>query len=158
MSVADFGSGSGAYSIALAEIVGESGKVYAVEIQKDLLTRLQAEAEQKNITNIEFVWGDIDDVDGSNMRDNSVDRLVVANTLFQVEDRDNCIAEARRVLRPGGKLLLVDWVESFGGLGPTPDLVISPDVARTMFDDAQFEFDRDIIVGDHHYGMVFKLK
>lgn len=156
MIVADMGSGTGFYSFALSEVVGESGKVYAVDVQKELLSKLKNEASSRGLTNIEVVWGDIDAKKGSTLRDNSVDRVVVANILFQLEDLDNFIIEIKRILRPGGKILVVDWSDSFGGLGPAPDEVIKSDVARTLFEEGGFSFEKDISVGDHHYGMVFK--
>jgi ubiquinone/menaquinone biosynthesis C-methylase UbiE len=156
MIVADLGSGAGFYSFALSEAVGESGKVYAVDVQKDLLSKLRNEAMSRNLTNIEIVWGDLDEVNGTTLKDNSVDRVVVANVLFQLEDTENFVKESRRILRPNGKILVVDWTDSHAGLGPAPDAVIKPDVARTLFEDAGFVFDRDIEAGEHHYGMVFK--
>lgn len=156
MVVADLGSGSGFYSLALSDAVGESGKVYAIDVQKELLSRLKSEAQNQNKTNIEIVWGDLDEKNGTTLKDNSVDRVVVANTLFQLEDIDSFLEETKRILRPNGKVLLVDWTDSFGGLGPTSDHVIKPDVARVMFEDVGFQFDKNIMAGEHHYGMVFK--
>jgi ubiquinone/menaquinone biosynthesis C-methylase UbiE len=158
MSVADLGSGAGFYSLALAKEVGPSGKVYSVDIQKELLSKLQTEAHNEGIANIKLVWGDLDEVGGSTLNDQSVDRVVIANVLFQVEDKDNLIKEAYRILKPGSKLLFVDWSDSFGGLGPRPQDVIKEDVAKTLFESEGFEFEKDIQTGDHHYGFIVKKK
>ncbi len=156
MSVADLGSGAGFYSILCAKTVGPSGRVYAVDVQKDLLQKIQAEASAQGVHNIKLVWGDLDHKNGTTLGDVSVDRVLIINTLFQIENRDEMITEACRILKPKGKLLFVDWTDSYGGMGPQSKDIIKYDVARTMFEHDGFEFDRDLNAGDHHYGIVFK--
>lgn len=156
MSVADLGSGTGNYSIPLAEKVGPSGKVFAVDVQKDLLSKLSQEADDKDVTNINIIWGDLDEFNGTTLEESSVDRVVVANTFFQIEDKDTFMKEVHRILKTNGLLLLVDWSDSFNGLGPQSADIIKADVARTLFEDAGFTFEKEINVGEHHYGMVFK--
>ncbi|MFT5352726.1 MAG: ubiquinone/menaquinone biosynthesis C-methylase UbiE, partial [Candidatus Paceibacteria bacterium] len=117
MSVVDLGSGSGFYSLACARVVGDSGRVISVDINKDLLSKLKKEAEHEGLLSLDIVWGDIDEDNGSTLSDNIADRVLITNTLFQVEKRENVIKEARRILKKGGSLLVVDWSESFGGMG-----------------------------------------
>lgn len=156
MSVADLGSGAGFYSILLGRAVGPSGKVYAVDVQKSLLQKIQADSAAQGVYNIKPIWGDLDNLKGTTLPDNSVDRVVIVNTLFQVENKDGMILEALRILKPKGKLLFIDWSDSFGGMGPQPAEVIKPDVSRTMFESENFLFDREVVAGDHHYGFIFK--
>jgi len=158
MSVADLGSGSGFYTIALAKKVGSAGRVYSIDVQKELLSKIQNEARNQGVHNIKLIWGDLNAKKGSNLLDSFVDRVVVANLLFQVEDKDEVIEEAYRILKPKGKLLFVDWRDSFGGLGPQPKDIVKPDVARVLFEENGFEFEKEIMAGDHHYGFVFKKK
>lgn len=157
MTVVDLGSGTGFYSFLLAKIVGPSGKVYAVDVQKELLGKLKNEAQNRGFSNIETIWGDLDEIGGTKLRDYSVDRAIIVNTLFQLEKPESFVAEVKRVLNPkSGKILIIDWSDSFGGIGPATDMVIKPDVMRTLFESSGFRFDRDIEAGDHHYGMIFK--
>ena len=133
-----------------------SGRIYAIDIQKDLLSKLQTDAANLDVHNIKLIWGDLDEPNSSTLDDSSVDRVVIANILFQLEDKDNIIKEAYRILKPGGKLLFVDWADSFGGLGPRPQDVVKEDVAKTLITSNGFELDRDIQTGDHHYGFILK--
>ena len=153
--VADFGSGSGHYVLPLADIVGEGGKVYAIDIQKSLLTKLQKDVVQKGFQNVETVWGDAEILNGSKLRNGTLDAVIVSNILFQVESKSGLIKECNRVLKKDGKVLLVDWSESFGGLGPQPDSVVSADVARELFEKGGFTFKESVQVGNHHYGIIF---
>jgi len=68
MHVADFGTGSGHYAFALSRAVGESGRVYAVDIQRDLLGRLKNEATRGRYGNVVISWGDIEQPKGSKLR------------------------------------------------------------------------------------------
>jgi hypothetical protein len=61
-----------------------------------------------------------------------------------------------RITKSGGLILLVDWTDSFGGLGPQPRDIVSPEEAKEMFERYGATFVRDISAGAHHYGMVFK--
>ncbi|MEY2640655.1 MAG: hypothetical protein RL150_48 [Candidatus Parcubacteria bacterium] len=153
--VADLGSGAGFYSLAAARVVGTQGRVFAVDVQQELLTRLKRDAAAQHLENIDVVWGDVDEPNGSHLADSSVDRVLIANVLFQVDHKDVLVREAYRILKPKGRALLVDWTDSFGGLGPQPARVVKPSQGRALFEQAGFTFIRDIEAGAHHYGMVF---
>ncbi len=153
--VADFGSGSGHYVLPISNIVGDSGKVYAVDIQKSLLMKLQKDITQKSIKNIETVWGDVENVGGSKLRASSLDAVVASNILFQVDSKSGFVHECNRVLKPGGKVLLVDWSESFGGIGPQPQSVVDEETAKKLFEQGGFALKESMSAGNHHYGMIF---
>ncbi len=154
MSVADFGAGSGHYSIAAAKIM-HGGKVYAIDVQKDLLARLKSEAERNRASGIEIISGDIEKKGGTKLADKSVDRVIFSNILFQLEDKKGGIAEARRILKDGGKLLLIDWSDSWGGMGPAQSAVVSASKAEELFTANGFSKEREIDAGANHYGMIF---
>lgn len=157
MSVADLGSGTGYYCLAVSDFVGDTGVVYAIDVQKELITKLKNDAERLHKTNIKTIWSDIEEENGSTLSDSVVDRVLIANTLFQVEHKVGLIKEAKRILKKNGKMLLVDWSDSFDGLGPHTDEVITEANAKKMCEENGFAFDRNIQAGDHHYGMIFKL-
>ncbi len=155
--VADFGSGSGFYSFFAAEAVGETGKVYAVDVQKDLLEKLKNEAKNvRHLNNIDIVWADLDNVGGTRLRENSMDAIIVANVFFQLEKKDNTCLEIRRVLKSGGRVLVIDWASSFGGIGPQQSAVFPEDQAKTLFLKHGFKEDRVISAGAQHYGIIFR--
>lgn len=156
MRVADLGAGTGAYTLPLARAVGDSGTVYAVEVQQDLLSKLKKEGEQSGFKNIKAIWGDFENIGGTTLPDTNVERAIFSNVLFQAADKRGALQEAHRILKPNGKLLIVDWSESFGGLGPQPDHIFSEAEARHMAEEQGFTFDRNIQAGTHHYGLIFK--
>lgn len=156
MHVADFGSGSGFYTIAAAKSVGDGGRVYAIDIQKELLHKIKNEANIEHIFNIEIIWGDIEKIGGTKLRNSSVDAVIASNIFFQVESKDTLCLEAKRILKKGGKILVVDWTDSFGGLGPRQSDVFSMLSARELFQKNDFVFDKEFNAGEHHYGLIFK--
>ena len=95
MKIADFGAGVGAYTIPLAKSVGDFGRVYAIEVQKDLLSKIQNTATEENLTNIEVLWGDIERLGATKLPNESIDIVIIANVFFGVEDKSEVVAEAR---------------------------------------------------------------
>jgi len=153
--VVDLGSGSGHYAKVSARVVGESGKVYAVDIQKDMLTRLKNDAGKEGFKNIEIVWGDIEKMGGTKLKDELADTALITNLMFQIEDKPSVAKEAFRIVKHGGKLLVVDWTDSFGGLGPHEEVVFSEGKALELFGNAGFVKEKNIEAGEHHYGIIF---
>lgn len=153
-SVADLGAGSGFYTLAAARLVGSAGKIYAVEVQKDLLDRIKNSASREGIHNIEVVWGDIEKHGGTRLRDHSIDRCLISNVLFQAQDRENVVAEAHRILKSGGKVLVIDWSDSADISGPDPKHVFPKADAQAIFEKGGFSIEKEIKAGAHHYGFI----
>lgn len=159
MVVADLGAGIGSFSFPLAARVAPAGKVYACEIQKDMITRLNNEIHERHISNIQTIHANIEAPQGTRLRDASIDWVVIANVFFQIEKRDSFIQEVFRILKPGGKVLLVDWSESFGNLGPLEQQIIRPHDAEHFFTSKGFMMLPQVIqAGAHHYGIIFEKK
>lgn len=154
MQVAELGAGSGAYVMALAKRVGPSGAVYAVDVQRDLLTRIANSAAESGFDNVHALWGDIEEVDGVGVRDGLLDMVLIANTLFQVDEKNRVLKEAWRVLKPNGTLAIIDWKDSFGGLGPKQKDVLSTTAAVVLATDNGFAMKQQFDAGEHHYGLL----
>lgn len=155
MKVGDLGAGTGHYARAAAAIVGHSGKVYAIDVQEDVLKHLRLNTHERHSRVIETVWGDIEKPGGTHLRDASLDALILANVLFQVENRYALLAEVKRILKSGGKLMLVDWAGSYGGVGPAHEKVVSERDAEEFFINGGFHKVKSFRGGPHHYGIIF---
>lgn len=155
MRVADFGAGTGFYAKAISPRVGYSGKVYAIEIQKDLVKKLETDVKHLGITNIECIWGDVERNGGTKLADNSIDVVIISNVLFQIEDKLGIIDEVKRILRKGGKVLLVEWNDSSKAMTKTHHNMITENTARELFERRGFKFEEKISTSMHHYGIIF---
>lgn len=158
MKVADLGAGTGAYTLELAKKIGPDGKVYAVEIQKDFLEVIKKEADSQELKNVEVIWGDIEKVNGTGLADNFVDAVVASNVLFQMSSIYVFAQEIKRILKAGGQVLVVDWSDSFGGVGPEASTVVKPEKAKEVFASVGLEFGQEFEAGDNHYGLIFTKK
>lgn len=155
-TVADFGAGSGYFIQILAAAVGPQGIVYACDVQKPLVEAMGELARSKHLEQVRVLWSDLEEEHGVALQDNTVDVGILVNTLFQLEDKAAAMAEMCRTLRSGGKLCIIDWSESFGGLGPRQQDIVSMADARAAAESAGLVFERDFPAGAHHYGLTFR--
>lgn len=155
--VADLGVGSGFYTLAAARLVGEEGGVVAIDVQKELLEKVAHTAEEASVMNaVEVLWGNTELEGGTRLRDDAVDAAIVSNTLFQIDDKPGLAREVARIVKAGGRLLVVDWTDSHGGLGPPADHIVPKEKAQELFSLAGFSHQYDIDAGEHHYAFVAK--
>lgn len=108
--IADFGCGHGGFSIPLAKTV-RKGRVYAIDIQKENLSFLEARKESERASNIRTILSDLEMPKGSKLGDSQIDLVVIANVLFLSDNRLKIMQEARRILKNDGQVLVVDWKE-----------------------------------------------
>jgi len=158
MMVADLGSGSGHYAMAASNQVGDEGKVFAIDVISELANKLKSESSFAGHGNIEVINGDFESPNGTSLKDQSMDAVIFANVLFQTQDLDGALTEINRILKKKGKVLVVDWSDSFGGLGPTEGNVVREGSAKQAFENAGFEIEEIIKAGDHHYGFIARAK
>ena len=156
MSVADFGSGAGYFTILLGQQVGKDGKVYALDVQEPPLDSVRAKAKAAGLENIETVRANLEVLGSSRLPDNSQDMVLLANILFQSTKKAEIIAEAARVLKSGGALIIIDWKKGAGGFGPPDELRTEQTDMRALAPADIFSFQKDIDAGSFHYGMVFR--
>jgi len=156
MEVADFGAGAGYLAVEAAEVVGSEGTVYVIDIQQELLTKATHLAKEHHLERLVFIHGDLEMDHGSTLPDASVDAVIVSNLLFQVQDKEALIREAYRVVRRDGRMLVVDWRDSFGGIGPQPEHVLVESDTRELVEKHGFLYVSNIDAGAYHYGIIFK--
>jgi ubiquinone/menaquinone biosynthesis C-methylase UbiE len=108
--VADIGAGDGYFSFILADAVGPNGRVYAVEVDDDLIEKLETSVKEKGLTNITVVKGDFDD---PRLPDGTVDLIFLCHSYHHIEDRSDYFNRLRNDLDGNGRVAIID-------LKPTP--------------------------------------
>lgn len=150
MIAADFGSGSGGWAIPLAKRL-KFGRVYAIDILEEPLSALKNKTEIERVYNIETINSNIEK--GVKLPDLSCDLVLLTNLLFQVEDKKRVLTKAKRVLKKGGKILVVDWSPE-APLGPKEGR-ISPEEVKKMAKDLNLKLEKEFQAGIYHYGLIF---
>ncbi len=149
--VADLGAGTGFYTIP-AGVIAHKGKVYAVDIARDFLETIKNKVEEYNLHHVQIICGNVAMPDGTQIGDSIVDAVIVANVLFQVEDKHQLIDEVKRILKSKGRVLFTDWYPDSFVISSR--MAIPKEKARALFEQKGFIVDREINTGDHHYGMI----
>lgn len=103
--VADLGCGGGYFTYPIAEAVGESGHVYAVDVDTTLLAYVASQARKRELPQIETVLAP---EDGLGIDDGSVDLIFLSNVFHHLPDPAGYFKRAQRVLRPGGRVAVVE--------------------------------------------------
>ncbi|MEK7084984.1 MAG: methyltransferase domain-containing protein [Patescibacteria group bacterium] len=157
MTAADFGAGAGFYTMALARRLGDSGKVYAIDIRQETLEVVRSKAKAEQFSNVETLWGDLEKPGGSHLQSSSLDIVVVSNILFQAADKTAVAGEAARVLRAGGKVMAVEWLPSApAGLGPAGEHRLTKTEVEALFRQSGLNFEKEFDAGEHHFGLIFR--
>ena len=102
--ILDYGCGPGSYSIVAAEMVGTTGKVYALDIHPLAVRRIQNLARKKHLTNVEPIHSDC----ATGLPSNSVDVVLLYDTFHTLTNKEGVLEELHRVLKPKGILSFSD--------------------------------------------------
>lgn len=152
--IADFGCGHGYFTFPLANKVKKNGKVFALDIMSNALEAVSSRIKLEGVQNIEIKKCNLEKENGSGLQNDSCDLVFMANLLFQTEKDEIVIREAKRVLKPRGRVVFIDWRPDVA-LGPKGKR-LKPEEVKEIFLKEGFSFEKDLPVDNYHFGMVFK--
>lgn len=155
MIVADFGCGNGYYSVAAAKIVGKKGQVYALDILEDALSQTATLAKLNSIPNITTRQCDLEKLGACQIPDTSCDLAIISSILHQLENKENVIREAYRVLKTGGKLIVVEW-QTASPFGPEAKARINPEQVKQLLEKFSFHPAAELPAGSFHYALLYQ--
>jgi ubiquinone/menaquinone biosynthesis C-methylase UbiE len=150
---ADIGAGSGYFSVRLAQAVGSSGKVYAVDIQQDLIDHLNERAAEADLTQMTGVLGEPAD---PKLPPASVDLIFICDVVHHIEDRQPYYAKLAAALRPGGRLAIVDFYKKELPVGPAPAMKIARKAMIGELAEAGFEVAASFDFLPYQYFLMFR--
>ena len=117
-SVADIGAGAGWFTIRLARRVGPNGKVYAQDIQRQMLEAIRRRVTREGLQNVETRLAAGSD---PNLPPRSLDAVLVVDVYPEVEDRVTFLRNLSIALKPNGRIGVVNYRPGKGGPGPVGD-------------------------------------
>lgn len=156
MKIADFGCGTlGHYVFPASKMVGDEGKVYAIDILKSVLDSIESRKRTEGASNVETVWGDLETVNGIKIPTGSLDIGLLINNLFLSKHKEDMVKECVRTVKPGGRFVIIDWKPTGGSFGPDAEARVSADEAKKLAEGAGLKLEKEFVPGKYHYGFVY---
>jgi len=152
MAAADLGCGSGGWTIPLAKEL-EDGFVYALDILEEPLSALQSRAKLEKLQNIRTIRADLEKQ--IPLGSDSIDFVLISNLLFQCENKKGIFSEAKRILKKGGRILVVDW-KTNASLGPEKESRVSEEEIKKIAQEFGLKPEKEFEAGTCHFGLIFE--
>ncbi len=139
MDVLDAGCGPGRLSLPIARMLGDTGRVTAMDIQEGMLAIVRRRAEEEGILTISLLQGGIGE---GKLDHNRYDRVLLITVLGEIPDRDSALQEIYAALRPGGMLLIEETIRDphFQRAGTVRELSVKAGFIERMFDGTRFNY------------------
>ena len=153
--IADVGAGSGYFSLRFAHYVGERGRVYAVDINPDMIRHLNRRIRDLNLRNVVTILAEPDD---PLLPDGSIDRFFLCDTWHHIERQTGYLALIKRMLRPGGQVVMVDFHKKELPIGPPVEMKIAREDLLRQMEANGFRLVREWTFLPYQYFLVFALR
>lgn len=154
-SVADIGAGSGYFTVPLARAVGPGGIVYAVDVDPGMLDYIRQRAKREGLENIRTVLADPHD---PKLAPASVDLIFICDTLHHISEREKYYPLLARSLKPGGRLVDVDFHKKDLPVGPPVEMKIARQALIEEVKPAGFRLVEDYEFLPYQYFVIFNRK
>jgi ubiquinone/menaquinone biosynthesis C-methylase UbiE len=152
----DVACGSGAYSIAASEHIGQAGRIYAFDLWKEGIDALQREISIRQINNIHARVVDLSK--RIPVEDHCVDVCLMATVLhdlIQDKTHEGALREVQRVLKPQGTLAVIEFRKIDGPSGPPMGIRISPEEVEKYLHPYFFRITKTMDIGQYNYLSIF---
>ena len=157
MKIADLGCGhTGHFLFPFAKLVGEKGLVYGVDVLKPALQNIENKAKFDGLTNVRTVWSNLEIFGATKIDNESVDAIIIINILYQVKDRKVFLKEADRILKKGGKAIIVDWLSINAPMGPDLSLRVKKEEVLALAEEVGWKKAEEFSVGKYNFGIKFE--
>jgi ubiquinone/menaquinone biosynthesis C-methylase UbiE len=152
-AVADLGAGSGYFTLRFAQAVGPAGRVYAVDISPGMLDYLEGHAKEARLENIQPILAEPHD---PKLPASSVDLIFICDTLHHISDRAAYYPLLARALRPGGRLVDIDFYKKPLPVGPPVTMKIAKEEMIEEVKPAGFHLVKEFDFLPYQYFLVFQ--
>ena len=124
MTLADIGCGPGFFTIPAARITGETGAIFAADIEGEMLSTTRSRANEAGLTNVRIVKTSDREIP---IAPNTCDFVLVAFMIHEVEHRASFLRRAARLLKPEGRLVILEWEKIEEEIGPPLEERLTPE-------------------------------
>lgn len=148
--MADLGCGTGFFAVPAAKVIGNSGVVYAIDKVPEILAILEKKAEESRLTNVKIIRAD---VTSSGISDHVIDTVLMANVFHDV-DKGLMAKELRRILKPSGRLVMVEWKKIETNRGPPIEMRLTPEELKTILEKEGWRVTSSFELSSSHYAVI----
>ncbi len=152
MTVADLGAGTGYFNRYLSEAVGPEGLVLPVDIQTSMVEHMRERAREEKTPNVRPILAEPAD---SKLPEGGVDLVLIVNTYHHIDDRLEYFDRLKKVLRPGGRVAVVDFVVGDIPVGPPADHKLSRDHVLGEFETIGYRLVDEPGILPYQYVLIF---
>lgn len=153
--IADIGAGSGYFTFRLARPVGEKGRVYAVDVSPDMIVHVNRRVRDLNVKNVVTILSAPDD---PLLADGSVDRFLIVDTWHHIGGHAKYLALLKRMLKPGGQVVMIDFKKAKTPVGPPMEVRIERDDLVREMEANGFQLAGEHTFLEYQYFLIFKVK
>jgi ubiquinone/menaquinone biosynthesis C-methylase UbiE len=154
-TVADLGCGNGFYVLPVAQLVGGGGMVWAIDVQESKLAATVSITNQFGYRNVRIHQADLAkpilDIPA-----NSCDAVVIGNILHEINNKEQLLKNAYRLLKSPGKILIVEWKKTAAPIGPSADKRIEQQQVETWLMNLGLRKERELTADGYHYAVLFE--
>jgi arsenite methyltransferase len=154
-TIADIGAGSGYFAFKFAPHVGSKGRVYAVDINPDMILFMNRHIRDNTVNNVVTMLSANDD---PLLLDGSIDRFFICNTWHHVPNQNHYIALMKKMLRPGGQIIVIDYHKKELPVGPPPEMKMARAEVVKEMEAGGFKLAKEHTFLPYQYFLVFALK
>lgn len=151
---ADIGSGIGYFTIPAAKLIGNNS-AYALDTSPEMLAEVELRSKAAGLNNIKIVKTEELDL---MIPDESVSFGLMVNVIHEIVDKNQFLEESSRIIKPGGKLAIIDWEKGETEMGPPVDHRIGSDELTAMLKEIDFDCQETMTFTENFYGLVFSKK
>jgi ubiquinone/menaquinone biosynthesis C-methylase UbiE len=155
----DVACGFGAYSLAVAEIIGASGRIHAFDLWQEGIDELKQQAQARGITHVAARVADVSK--HIPLADGSVDVALMAmvfHDLMRDHSEAGALTELRRVIKNQGKLCVIEFKKIDGPPGPPINIRLSPEALESCLLPYGFHWLKSVDLGPYSYLTIFTLE
>jgi ubiquinone/menaquinone biosynthesis C-methylase UbiE len=144
----DLGCGEGFFALPAARLVGTGGRVYGLDIRPEAIGRLRERASAEGLTNLELKVGRAEE---TVLCETCADFVFLGIVLHDFDEPARVLANAAIMLKPGGRLVNLDWKKEPTALGPPLQIRFSQEKAMQLIEAGGFKVQTVTEAGPYHY-------
>jgi ubiquinone/menaquinone biosynthesis C-methylase UbiE len=153
--IADIGAGTGYFTFRLAHFVGDKGKVYAIDVSPDMIRHINRRIRETKTANVVSILSEPDD---PLLPDGSVNRIFICDVWHHVENQKKYLALMKKILKPGGEIVMIDFHKKDLPFGPPVQMKIAREDLIKQLESSGFRLSNEHTFLPYQYFLVFNSK